>query len=84
MHPQTRAKIVRQGYPILRCRVEVCENGQILLRAYCPYCAREHTHGGGNVTSPINGKDGFGHRGAHCPTGPFRDGGYYLEAEPPR
>jgi hypothetical protein len=48
-----------------------------LWRAWCPYCRRYHTHGGGEVEG--NPFKYLGHRVAHCVSEtPLRKTGYLL------
>lgn len=51
--------------PVLLARVDPDRERCWLV--WCPYCAKEHGHGGE-----------AGHRQAHCIAGPFRDQGYYI------
>lgn len=48
---------------------------QILV--WCPHCKKHHIHGW-NV---FNARDAVEHRVAHCTTGPFREGGYFIGRE---
>ena len=47
--------------------------GQRLLKIDCPYCGREHTHGGGNISNGDVTMFG-GHRLSHCKSGSKNDG----------
>ena len=50
--------------------------GQRLLKIDCPYCGKEHTHGGGNVSNGDIEMFG-GHRLSHCESG-LKNEGYML------
>jgi len=47
--------------------------GQRLLKIDCPYCGKEHTHGGGNFSDGEITMFG-GHRLSHCESGSKNDG----------
>lgn len=47
--------------------------GQRLLKIDCPYCRKEHTHGGGNVADGDITQFG-GHRLSHCINSRENDG----------
>lgn len=50
--------------------------GQRLLKIDCPYCGKEHTHGGGNASHGDITRFG-GHRLSHCESG-LKNEGYTL------
>lgn len=55
--------------------IEVVRNEANVLVFWCPFCFREHHHGGGEAF----GK-GDGHRAAHCgPDSPYAETGYVLK-----
>jgi len=47
--------------------------GQRLLKIDCPYCGKEHTHGGGNLSSGDITKFN-GYMLSHCESGSRNDG----------
>ena len=64
---------------------ERARDGAWLLNVRCPFCAKLHTHGGGNGDAPYGG-----HRVAHCTDTGLRRaglsredtrGGYTLEVK---
>lgn len=63
--------------PILRGRTEFAGvDNVMIIRVYCPYCDRLHTHGWPDHHTNPRHKE---HRTAHCPPGsPFKETGYYI------
>jgi hypothetical protein len=35
-------------------KIEQTAEGKILITVDCPYCNKKHTHGGGNINSPLS------------------------------
>jgi hypothetical protein len=56
---------IPEGMPVIMCEIADGNGGE--WRFFCPYCRRYHRH-----------SSGAGHRAAHCDTGPWAMGGYWL------
>lgn len=64
------------GIPIVPVRVKRTRDVNLLYLATCPYCGRQHVHGGGRPDQ--NPRDFEGHRLSHCLQQVPGDRGYML------
>lgn len=63
--------------PIVRTETTTTANGHgVRLVVACPYCDREHVHGGG--PSILAARDYLGHRAAHCTPATSGCAGYLV------
>ena len=66
--------------PVLLAKAEhIGDSGNLLIKAWCPYCESYHHHGWPKEDLKIRKS----HRSAHCfkKDSPFRNGGYYLKLD---
>ena len=66
------AKIIR----ITTCKYKP-DVGQRTIHVSCPYCGKEHQHGGGKENTPI--EQYFGYRASHCLKETENNNGYRIE-----